>query len=943
VFHLIIARANFFLGRDGLHRLLAAFNLLHKYLKEKGYLLKLADRALQFEVRLLLQQQDETIYDYFEKCKEASYKADSLTKKLPLSILNAMFDLIVKIEDNLGDTWLGYVNLFEKLTTFLGSRKYNQLLDEYAQRASRTEEEKAALTTFKSELDRQVSDGSFSLYAELHYDVSLVQSEFEVFFRALLEQATMPRTLIENLQRHFDWKRKRMQLQQGQGEDLPPTKITAFELTDALHQLWTYHLLVTLYQQLSKLNVTAIVLLGLPFNEEEVRFGLTQEEFLCLFTTVNSGKLTTLPGLSGSRPQNKWQSETLAHLDRSLGGKGHSRRREGGDELDLSLSSKALNAITLCLASFLNNEVSKRFKLFLSTTASCQDEAMQTLQCMYAYFGTYLIQFELVSGARDAHHRSVALIKWASRDVISMAFAVKLLDAALKHVTVDEFVSQNESVENRFKNEPDPHFSVNLCFGTAKRTFQVKGRGSGCFVATCLNLKAALSLVFQTSRRNASCKELAQELWGSDWRFDFSQQPVGTIMKFDAVQPGVSTNLNVGLGFSGLGGGIGFAHLSLSSDALVLSELVGVNVDGQSLNNATEEDDDEEGRASGDDNESVPVQREERNSLEEESTSPPQGKSLDLLKTTSTKRPQNHSNAASDAAGKRKRSGKELAPLQQEDKKSTKRKSRKKSGTKSTSGRGHSIDTGFVLNLLGYLYGRKELGDEELEDAVRKCGFDPANYNPAEHYQRYQAWMWSNLKHLGLPRSDTASDIFDRGNRNGNGNVRQQEGREKLNARAFFGTAPAAQPVGAGKGVDWEQEQNTEPAAKGKEKAQRMAGKQSPWNEKDFLFDALLDGDKLVDSDSENGNGKHPSIGLIGGEGKNIAFEPEDFDCDKSENGNGKHLSPGLIGGEGKNIALGPEDLEALADLAGLDPNPNLEAGSQDFTAFLGFGEENEC
>lgn len=873
---IIIARANFFLGRDGLHRLLAAFNLLHKYLKEKGYLLKLADRALQFEVKLLLQQQDETIYGYFEKCKEASYKADSLTKKLPLSILNAMFDLIVKIEDNLGDTWLGYVDLLEKFVTFLGSRQYNQLLDEYAQRASCTEEEKAALTTFKSELDGKVSDGSFSLYAELHHDVSLGQSEFEEFFQTLLVQASMPRTLIENLQRHFDW--KRMQLQQG--EDLPPTKITAFELTDALHQLWTYHLLVTLYQQLSNLNVTAIILLGLPFNEEEFRFGLTQEEFLCLFTTVNSGKLTTLPGLSGSRSQNKWQSETLAHLDRSLGGKGHSRRRE--DELDLSLSSKALNAITLCLASFLNNEVSKRFKLFLSTTASCQDEAMQTLQCMYAYFGTYLIQFELVSGARDAHYRSVALIKWASRDVISMAFAVNIFDAALEHVTVPEFVSQNESVENRFKNESDPHFSVNLCFGTVKRIFQAKGPGSACFVATCHNLKAALSLVFQTTRRNASCKELAQELWGDVWGFDFSQQPVGTIMTYDAIEPGVSTDLNVGLGFSGLGGGIGFAHLSLSADALVLSELVGVNVDGQSLNNATEEDDDEEGRASGDDNESVPVQREERNSLEEESTSPPQGKSLDLS--------QNHSNAASDAAGKRKRSGKELALLQQEDKKSTEsggsgRKSRKKSGTKSTSGRGHSKnDTGFLLNLLGYMYVQKELGDKALEDAVRKCGSDPANYDPAEHYQRHQAWMWSNLKHLdlGLPRSDTASDIFDRGNRNGNGNVCQQEGREELNARAFFGTAAAAaaQPVAAlaVKCGAWEQEQNTEPAAKGKEKAQRMAGKQPTWNdEDDILLEDFLDCDKVVDSENGNGNGKHPSLGHIGGEGKNIALGPDDI------------------------------------------------------------------
>ena len=144
---------------------------------------------------------------------------------------------------------------------------------------------------------------------------------------------------------------------------------------------------------------------------------------------------------------------------------------------------------------------------------------MHTLQCIYAFFGTYLIQFELVFDTRKLTSKEDC-VKWTSGDVISTAFAVKLLDAALKHVTDDGFVSQNDSVESRFVPYPDInlHIRVNLCFGTTNRTFKVNGRGSGCFVATCLNLKAALSRVFQPVQRS-SLREQARDLWRERWGF----------------------------------------------------------------------------------------------------------------------------------------------------------------------------------------------------------------------------------------------------------------------------------------------------------------------------------------------------------------------------------------------------------------------------------------
>ena len=773
MFHLTIANANFFLGRDGLHRLIAAFTALHQYLIEKE-LHKLTDGTLKFEVNLLIRQNNQPIFGYINDCKEASYKADSATKKLPLSILNAMIDLILKIEDNLGEEeeWVGYGEMFEKFLKFFGSHEYIQLLMniftqeddlkvEFHERASAA----AAAST---------NQQTFNLNAELHCDLTLDPDQFKDFFRRVLSGAQMHPALIDNMEHHFAWKRKQL----GEGQEIPPTKITAFELTDALHQLWTYHLIATLHQQLSSLNASAIMLLGLPLNEQAC-FDMSEETFFRLFATVpNPAKLTTLPGLSGSRTtQNQWQSEILAHLNRSLGGEGYRQ----GDGDNLGLSSKALNAITLCLANFLDKEVSKSLQLFLSTTASCQDEAMHTLQCIYAFFGTYLIQFELVFDTRKLTSKDDR-VKWASGDVISTAFAVKLLDAALKHVTDDGFVSQNDSVESRFV--PDPHINlhihVNLSFGTTSRTFQVNGRGSGCFVATCLNLKAALSRVFQPVQ-HSSFREQARGLWLERWGFDFSEPQLlgGMVMNY-ASQEGISTNLNIGLGFIARGFvNIGFAHLDLSE--------LGVGVDGLALNHATEEDDDEGRSAPGDGDDSVSDQGQEGNSAEE-SSSPSRGKSIDLLR--SRKRPPNDSNAASDAAGKRKRSGEETAaPHQQEE--------RKKSGRKSSSGKGDKKNktTDFLLNQLGYMHEKGLLDSVVLESAVRKCGSDPENYESQEHSQKFENWMWSNVEHL-----------LDCGNGNGNGNGNGDG--EVLGADLFFN-----KPL---RGL------NIEAAAKGKGKAQRQ-------------------------------------------------------------------------------------------------------------------------
>lgn len=784
MFHLTIANANFFLGRDGLHRLIAAFSALHQYLIEKE-LHKLTDGTLQFEVNLLIRQNNQPIFGYINDCKEASYNADSVTKKLPLSILNAMIDLILKIEDNLGEEWVGYGEMFEKFLKFFGSHEYIQLLmnifteDDYLKVEFDKRSDAAAAASTNQE--------TFNLNAELHCDLTLDPDQFEDFFRDVLLRAQMHPALIDNMKHHFAWKRKQL----GEGQEIPPTKITAFELTDALHQLWTYHLIATLHQQLSSLNVTAIMLLGLPLNEEAACFDMSQETFFRLFATVpNPAKLTTLPGLSGSRAnQNQWQSEILAHLNRSLGGEGHRQ----GDGDNLGLSSKALNAITLCLANFLDKEVSKSLQLFLSTTASSQDEAMHTLQCLYAFFGTYLIQFELVFDTRKLTSKKNC-VKWASGDVISTAFAVKLLDAALKHVTDDGFVSQNDSVESRFV--PDPHINlhirVNLSFGTTNRTFQVNGRGSGCFVATCLNLKAALSRVFQPVQRS-SLREQARGLWRERWGFDFSQPQLlgGMVMNY-ASQEGISTNLNIGLGFIARGFvDIRFAHLELSE--------LGAGVDGLALNHATEEDDDEGRSAPGDGDDSVSDQGQEGNSAEE-SSSPSRGKSIDLLRSraasSSRKRPPNDSNAASDAAGKRKRSGEEtVVPHQQEE--------RKKSGRKSISGKGDKKNkkTDFLLNQLGYMHEKGLFGSGVLESAVRKCGSDPENYDSHEHSQKFENWMWSNVAHL-----------FDCGNGNGNGDG---DG-EVLGADVFFNTVESQpEPL---RGL------NIEAAAKGKGKAQRQTG-----------------------------------------------------------------------------------------------------------------------
>ena len=805
----------FCFGRDGLHRLLASFNLLHEYLKE-------TDRfnPVQFQVKLLLRDREEDIFNYINRCKDQSYKADSFNKKLPLSIYNAMIDLIVKVEKNLRDDWLGFNELVKNLLAFYGSQEYIKLVMDSQRIPQAWKISNSNILT--SELDKrpqapQVTN--FDLSLELNCELRLAQVDFEAFFKDLLSHklAAMPSALIKNVQAHFEWKKQ----QEG---DIPPTttNITAAELINALHQLWAYQLLVTLHQELRSLNVAAIMLLGLPLNEDKASFGLEANDFLDLFVTVNNrANLTTLPGLSASRDaQNKFHSEILAHIDRSLGGKAYCKRNGNGTS-SLCLSSKALNAITLCLASLHNIEVSKSLKRFLSKTL-CQDEALQTLQCIYAFFGTFLIQFELVCDTRRLLPQKHDSVEWVPNGVIATAFVPALLSACLKHFTDKNFFSQNESVEKRYERHIDPRFSVDFCFGPVKRTFEVTGRGSGCFIASCLYLREASSRVFQTGPGSSSNRKQAQELWIERWNIDIAQAvTMGTIMKYDA-QDGISTDLNDSLGFTWYRGDcIGFAHLS--ADA----ELDGVHVvdahdDADAhlnLNDATEENRERANRDSqlGSDNGDVDVsaldldQGQESNSLEDPS-SPSQGKTMESLRLAASRKrllsPQHQHQEENE--NERKQSG---------------RKSRKKSRKKS-SGRGGRNDTGNLLNQVGFMYEMGLLNRNQLDVAVSKCGTDPANYDFVEHSQTYSDWMWSNLKDLGLSKS----------NRNGNGNVllRGNGDQQSLSGTAFFSSTNKQSQSQLEDDEEEAALQRVPPAAakgKGKAQRQRMAGKQPTRND----------------------------------------------------------------------------------------------------------------
>ena len=196
--------------------------------------------------------------------------------------------------------------------------------------------------------------------------------------------------------------------------------------------MWNFSLLTSLFSAISLLGERSRDLLGLNHGE------LDLDKFLEAFCSTKDGEMSLLPlSYDSQKSGNRWASLIKSHVAGSLG------TQSKGWSLGNNLS---WIAITMCLTTFLDDNLSQRFRSLLQTaaTASGLVDTEQILRTLHAWLVCYMILLSSATVEQTTRGRRKVVASLALKSI----FAVKLLQAL-----IDRFSSTNHELDRTIINQ----------------------------------------------------------------------------------------------------------------------------------------------------------------------------------------------------------------------------------------------------------------------------------------------------------------------------------------------------------------------------------------------------------------------------------------------------------------------------------------------------------